>query len=220
MVVVCVCVCGWVGGGQRGHARHADAGCLLRQLPRWRLRRAAACRCCLTHQARASPSQPCHSPPPGLPGDPAPASTRPPVSHQPIARPPLPSLPPGSSRPQSTLLVMRFSAASTTPSLASTPMQDPALEMASIAYSTCRGGRLRRRSGSGGRGMYGERRPGAAGAAAAQASAAACSASQGTAPGIAAPPARRLWCGSHIDGPWPAETEGVPTISSRRQQGW
>lgn len=30
--------------------------------------------------------------------------------------------------------VMRFSAASTTPSLARTPMHDPALEMASIAY--------------------------------------------------------------------------------------
>lgn len=32
--------------------------------------------------------------------------------------------------------VMRFSAASTTPSVASTPIADPALEMASIAYST------------------------------------------------------------------------------------
>ena len=32
--------------------------------------------------------------------------------------------------------MIRFSAASTTPSAASTPMADPALEMASIAYST------------------------------------------------------------------------------------
>lgn len=38
--------------------------------------------------------------------------------------------------PPLTLDVIRFSAASTTPSLASTPMADPALEMASIAYST------------------------------------------------------------------------------------
>lgn len=36
--------------------------------------------------------------------------------------------------PHRTLLVMRFSAASTTPSLARMPTQEPALEMASMAY--------------------------------------------------------------------------------------
>lgn len=36
--------------------------------------------------------------------------------------------------PRRTLLVIRFSAASTTPSLARTPTQEPALEMASMAY--------------------------------------------------------------------------------------
>lgn len=43
----------------------------------------------------------------------------------------VPTLP---ALPTRALLVMRFSAASTTPSLASTPTHEPALEMASMAY--------------------------------------------------------------------------------------
>lgn len=41
---------------------------------------------------------------------------------------------PRSYKMQRTLLVIRFSAASTTPSLARMPTQDPALEIASMAY--------------------------------------------------------------------------------------